>query len=157
MTRSMLCRATCGTGLAAAIMVTGLIAVRGAADDKPPPAGGGAAGGGRVAPVDADLQLFMRKKLEASAQVLEGLATDDLTLVQAGARQLNELSTAERWRVSTDPMYRQFSGEFRQITQQLIQAAEDGNVDRAAMKWMDATISCLDCHRFVRGMRIARE
>lgn len=106
---------------------------------------------------NVELRAFMRKKLEASAQVLEGLTTDDLELVKSGAVQLHEMSAAERWFVSADPVYRQFSGEFRTITQQLVEAAEAGNADRAAMKWMDATMSCLDCHRFVRGMHIAQE
>lgn len=106
---------------------------------------------------EVELREFMRKKLSASNLILEGLTTDDLDLVKTGARQLHELSSAERWRVSNDPIYRQFSGEFREITQQVIKAAEDGNSDRVAMKWMDATISCLDCHRFVRGMHVAGE
>jgi hypothetical protein len=106
---------------------------------------------------EMQLRNFMRKKLAASNLILEGLATDDLQMVKDGARQLREMSTAEKFRVSTDPIYRQFNGDFSEITQQIVKAAEDGNADRAAMKWMDATISCLDCHRFVRGMHIARE
>ena len=130
-----------------------VLSVGGTADDKPKPAARA-----DDAPLAAtELQAFMRKKLEASNQILEGLTTDDLGMVKDGARQLNELSRAERWRVSNDPIYRQFSGDFRETTQQLIKAAEEGNADRAAMKWMDATISCLDCHRFVRGMHVARE
>ncbi|MCA9053584.1 MAG: hypothetical protein KDA75_07090 [Planctomycetaceae bacterium] len=125
----------------------------GTADDKARPE----AKADDAPPAATELQAFMRKKLEASNQILEGLTTDDLGMVKDGARQLNELSRAERWRVSNDPIYRQFSGDFRETTQQLIKAAEDGNADRAAMKWMDATISCLDCHRFVRGMHVARE
>ena len=111
----------------------------------------------QVAPSVTELRTFMRKKLEASNQILEGLTTDDFEMVEEGARELNKMSNAERWRVSNDPIYRQFSGDFREITQQLIKAAEEGNADRAAMKWMDATISCLDCHRFVRGMHVAGE
>lgn len=104
---------------------------------------------------DADLRTFMRQKLVASNQVLEGLCTDDMELVKAGARTLSEMSSAERWRVSNDPLYRQFSADFQEITQQLVKAAEANNPDRVAMKWMDATISCIDCHRFVRGIHVA--
>ena len=105
-------------------------------------------------PKDRELQAFMRKKLEASNQILEGLCTEDLELVKAGAEKLQQMSDAERWRVSNDVMYKQFSNEFRSITRQLVKAAEEDNVDRATLKWLDATVSCLDCHRFVRGMRI---
>jgi len=103
---------------------------------------------------DRNLQLFMRKKLAASSQVLEGLCTDDLNLVAEGARKLNEMSKAEQWHVSNDVMYKQSSNEFQQITKDLVKAAEENNADRATLKWLDATVSCLDCHRFVRGMRL---
>lgn len=106
---------------------------------------------------DLPLRDYMRLKLEASNQVLEGLCIDDSELVKEGAVQLHEMSSSERWRVSKDTMYRQFSGEFREITQQLIDAADDQNMDRAALKWMDATMSCIECHRFVRGIMIADE
>jgi hypothetical protein len=104
---------------------------------------------------DLPLRDYMRKKLAASNQILEGLCTEDSELILQGARTLNEMSQSERWRVNNDPMYRQFSGDFREITQQLIEAAEKKNRDRAALKWMDATMSCIDCHSFVRGIRIA--
>jgi hypothetical protein len=140
--------ACCG----AACVAFGWLSADGTADDDAKPKA-------QAAPADADAELrnFMRKKLEASSQILEGLTTDDLQLVKDGARRLREMSTAEKFRVSNDPIYRQFNADFNGVTQQLIKAAEDGNADRAAMKWMDATIGCMDCHRFVRGMHIARE
>jgi hypothetical protein len=104
---------------------------------------------------DRKLKPFMRKKLGASNQILEGLCTDDLDLVVKGARELHQMSEAEQWRVSNDAVYRQFSTEFHQITKDLVQAAQEGKTDRALLKWLDATMSCVDCHQFVRGMRIA--
>jgi hypothetical protein len=106
---------------------------------------------------DLPLREYMRAKLEASNKVLEGLCVDDPAMVKEGAVKLNEMSQSERWRVSNDAMYRQFSGDFREITQQLVDAADEQNMDRAALKWMDATMSCIECHRFVRGIMIAEE
>lgn len=140
-----------------AATVVGFLASHGAADDPAKKATTDPAKPNPEAVNETELRNFMRKKLAASNEILEGLTTDDLDLVESGARKLHELSSAERWRVSNDPIYRQFSGDFREITQQLIKASEEGNADRAAMKWMDATISCLDCHRFVRGMHVAGE
>ena len=104
---------------------------------------------------DLPLKDYMRLKLEASNKVLEGLCVNDPAMVKEGAIKLNEMSRSERWRVSNDAMYRQFSGDFRGITQQLIDAAKEENMDRAALKWMDATMSCIECHRFVRGIMVA--
>ena len=136
-----------------ALVVAGWTVSR--ADDKAPPAGKKDDPQPQTGRDDLPLRDYMRKKLHASNQILEGLCTDDSTLVAEGARTLNELSDSERWRVTNDPMYRQFSGDFRQITQQLMEAAEKKNMDRAALKWMDVTMSCIDCHSFVRGIRIA--
>lgn len=106
---------------------------------------------------DLPLRDYMRLKLEASNKVLEGLCVDDPRLVKEGAVKLNEMSSSERWLVSKDAMYRQFSGDFREITGQLVDAAEKENMDRAALKWMDATMSCIECHRYVRGIMIAED
>jgi len=103
---------------------------------------------------DITLREFMRAKLDASNKVLEGLVTEDHDLIREGAQKLNEMTTAERWRVKNDVMYREFSSDFRRTTQQLVDAAEKNNVDQAALRWMDATMSCIECHRYVRGMRV---
>lgn len=103
------------------------------------------------------LREFMRRKLAASNKILEGLVIEDTRLIREGAQTLNEMSSAEKWRVSNDAMYRQFSTEFRRITQKLDDAAREGNLDQAALKWFDATLSCMECHRFVRGMLVTGE
>ncbi|MGD9855345.1 MAG: hypothetical protein AB7U20_10395 [Planctomycetaceae bacterium] len=107
-------------------------------------------------PKDKDLSHFMRLKLEASGKILEGLAIEDFALIKEGAQQLHQMSTAEKWRVSNDALYRQFSGDFQRVTKDLVDAAQKENLDAAALKWMDATMSCIECHRYARGIMIAR-
>ena len=106
-------------------------------------------------PKNIELANFMRKKLEASAEILEGLTAEDSKLIIKGARALVEMSNAEKWKVRNDVMYRQFSGEFQRSAQSLLEAAEKENFDAAALKWIDTTMKCLECHKFVRGMRLA--
>jgi hypothetical protein len=130
----------------------GVAAEQKSAGEGTPPAAGAQPPERRL---DVELRTFMRRKLDASGKILEGLAIEDMSLIKEGARQLDELSAAERWRVSTNPLYRQHSAEFREIVQQLIKASEERNLDRAALKWMDATMSCIECHRHVRGMHLA--
>ncbi len=100
------------------------------------------------------LQTFMRAKLTASTKILEGLALEDLDLVQEGALEMNKMSQAEQWRRFNDPLYRQFSAEFQQTTSDLVEAAKKGSLDRSALKWMDATMNCIDCHRYVRNQLV---
>ena len=146
------------SGIAASIFCAGLIAVaavfctaRADEDDKP------------VKPQtpkeqsDVELKTFMRMKLDASSKILEGLALDDSVLVKEGADQLAKMSGAEQWHVFMDPVYRQFSKDFHNTASDLVAAAEAGNTDRAALRWMDATMSCIKCHRYTRGMLVAEE
>ena len=104
---------------------------------------------------DLEQTTFMRKKLEASGQILEGLTSENAQLIIKGAKALVEMSAAEKWQVRNDVMYRQFSGEFQRSAQSLSEAAEKGNYDAAALKWIDTTMKCLECHKFVRGTRLA--
>ncbi len=97
-----------------------------------------------------ELRDFMHKKLDASNKILEGLVTEDSGLVQAGAEALTKMSTAEKWQVSKNVMYLQFSQEFQRNAEKLVEAAQEKNLDRAALRWMDTTMSCIECHRFVR-------
>ena len=100
------------------------------------------------------LRKFMRKKLEASNNVLEGLVTDDLDLVERGAKRMLRMSKAEQWRVSNDPTYARFSKEFQQTVDRLTEKSNKGSVDGAALAWMDVTLSCIECHEWVRNMLI---
>ena len=102
-----------------------------------------------------DQSIFMRKKLEASSQILEGLTSEDAQLIIKGARVLVEMSAAEKWQVQNNVMYRQFSGEFQRSAKSLLEAAEKGNYDAAALKWIDTTMKCIECHKYVRNMLIA--
>lgn len=98
-----------------------------------------------------DLKQFMRTKLAASNKILEGLTTEDMALVREGARVLNKMSLSERWRAHNDAMYKQFSAEFQRVTKDLSMAADEDNLDQAALKWMGATMGCIECHRYVRS------
>jgi len=104
---------------------------------------------------DKDLSHFMRVKLDASGKILEGLAMEEFELIKEGAQQLHTMSTAEKWRVTNDALYRQFSGDFQRVTKELVDAAQKENLDAAALKWVDATMSCIECHRYARGILIA--
>ena len=50
------------------------------------------------------MQAFMRKKLEASQSILEGLALEDFDLIAKGAKQLKTTSAAAEFLVIHDPL-----------------------------------------------------
>ncbi len=104
---------------------------------------------------DLDQSVFMRKKLDASEQILEGLTSEDKQLLVRGAKALVEMSAAEKFQAQNNVMYRQFSKEFQTSAKSLLEAAEKGNFDAAQLKWVETTMKCLECHKFVRGTRLA--
>jgi len=108
-------------------------------------------------PVDAlkktPMEVFMRKKLDASSKILEGLCQEDAALIETGANELSAMSKAELWNVLTDADYREHSREFRDNAMRVAAAAKEGDFDKAALRWFDVTMSCLECHETVRKGR----
>lgn len=101
------------------------------------------------------LATFMRQKMEASHDIMEGLLLEDGKLINKAAKKLKSMSDTERWRVSNDIMYRNHSEDFRNAVDKLIVASKGNSIDRAALSWFDVTLSCIDCHRYVRTTLIA--
>lgn len=129
-----------GTMIAGTLMVAGLAWYAGAADDKK-----------NDAEPDLSLSAFMRKKLEASSQILEGLTTEDADLIQQGTKSLLEMSKAEKWKLLINSEFRAHDVEFRATVRKLADAAEKKNFDNAALQWFAVTKGCIECHQEVRS------
>lgn len=104
-----------------------------------------------------ELNDFMRQKLDATNYILEGLLTENFDFVARGAKQLKEMSRAEKWRVSNDAMYRAHSDDFLQRVEKLLKTAkdDDASIDAATLAYFDTTMSCIECHKWVRRVLIA--
>ena len=113
------------------------------------------AGLGETAPPVNNVREFMRKKLVHSQKVLEGITTDDLEMVAKNAQELSLLSQAATWQVLQTPEYLQHSTEFRRAANALTEAAKKRNSDGAALAYLDVTMKCVTCHKYVRGVRMA--
>jgi hypothetical protein len=101
------------------------------------------------------LRVFMRSKLDHSQKILEGLATDDLAMVTKHSQELSLLSHASNWEVLQTEDYAQHSREFRRAADTLTKAARDKNLDGATLAYVSVTMSCVNCHKYVRGIRMA--
>lgn len=98
---------------------------------------------------------FMRDKLELAQRVLEGLALEDYSLIAAKGAKLNAMSAESAWRAFENPDYDVQSATFRRHVRSLIKAAEDENLDAATLAYVGMTMSCVECHRLVRGKLVA--
>jgi hypothetical protein len=106
-------------------------------------------------PATANISTFMRLKLSHSQQVLEGIAMEDFEQIAKHAQSMRLLSEDEKWMVFQTPEYRQHSLEFQQICRKLQTSADAKNLDGAALAYVQLTMSCVNCHKYTRGIRMA--
>lgn len=97
--------------------------------------------------------VFMRAKLAHSQNVLEGLAVEDYGLIDKGAQELSLASEDASWQVLQTEDYARQSADFRRSCDSLRKAAKSHNLDGAALAWMEVTMKCVQCHKYVRDVR----
>ncbi len=105
-------------------------------------------------PTDSDQTetSFMFRKLEAVNQINTGLATEDFQLIKTGGTKLLELSEDAAWKVRRDPLYLHYSSAFQTNVNGLIKAAEQESLGDATFSYINITVSCMSCHKHVRGV-----
>lgn len=107
-------------------------------------------------PPKGNVETFMRAKLIHSQKVLEGLTTENFDLVAKQAQQLSLLSLASTWQVIETPEYTRRSNEFRRASDDLTKAAKNKNLDGATLAFVNVTLKCVECHKYVRTVRQAK-
>ena len=98
---------------------------------------------------------FMRDKLELSQQVLEGLATEDYGLIVSKGTRLSAMTKDADWRLFENSAYDQQSLTFRRHVDALVKSAKNKNLDAATLAYVRMTMSCVDCHKLIRGKLVA--
>lgn len=102
-----------------------------------------------------DLKALMKKKLESSQKVLEGLAANNFEMVGKNAAELQRISKAVEFRILKTPQYELHSNQFRWTTETLEEMAKAKNADGAGLVYVELTLSCLKCHKHVREAGMA--
>jgi hypothetical protein len=98
---------------------------------------------------------FMRKKLDHSQKLLEGIALEDFAAIARESQKLSLISREASWNVLETEDYVQHSTEFRRTADAITEAARKKNIDGAALAYVDMTMKCVNCHKYVRGVRVA--
>ena len=138
----------CGTCLGATWAFYGCAT----ADEKPATGNGKGAAKKKDAPAPsrkAHAEL-MRKKLNSAQTVLEGMVLEDFGLMMQGAQELKKISTAAEFNVIDFGEYSLFADKFRRVTEKLEKKAKEKNLDGATLAYIDMTMSCVECHKYVR-------
>jgi cytochrome c556 len=98
---------------------------------------------------------FMREKLGHSQKVLEALALEDFFTLEQRSKKLSAMTQEAGWQAFQNPDYAQHSATFRQHANSLTKAAQDKDLDAATLAYVRLTMSCVDCHKHVRGKLVA--
>jgi cytochrome c556 len=96
------------------------------------------------------LAAFMKAKLDHSEKVLEGLAREDYALIAKHSQAISLLCEDELWSVLQTPEYLERSNEFRRSVNAITDAARKKNLDAAAFAYVESTMKCVTCHKYVR-------
>jgi hypothetical protein len=99
---------------------------------------------------------LMNKKLDHAKQILEGVSRNDFDRIADHANDLISLSNREEWMILKTPTYELYSNAFRRSAEDLIRHSKAKNIDGTALAYLDMTMSCVKCHRYVRETRDAR-
>lgn len=98
---------------------------------------------------------FMALKLNHAQDLLEALATEDFAGIAKHSQEISLLSQQATWQVLQTPEYNQHSSEFRRSADAVTLAAREKNLDAAALAYVDMTMKCFNCHKYVRGAKLA--
>ena len=128
--------------IAGVAVVLGLVATHALTEEKEPK-------------VD-NVKAFMRIKMKLAKEVLEGLVLEDFDRIAKHAQEMSLISQEARWNVIQTPQYLEHSGEFRRATDALTEAAKKKNIDGAALAYVEVTLKCVNCHKYVRRIKVAK-
>ena len=98
----------------------------------------------------SELRTFMQLKLDHTKGILEGSAMEDFQQIAKDAQALNALSLQSSWNAHTTLEYLDHSGDFRRALNVITKAAHEENLDRAALGYVNLTVQCMECHRYLR-------
>jgi hypothetical protein len=96
---------------------------------------------------------YMKIKLTQAQKVLEGLALEDFDMIAKNAQAMNLLSRDTNWTVLQTSEYARQSEEFQRTTDAIREAAKKKNLDGAALGYVELTMKCIQCHKYVRDAR----
>ncbi len=99
------------------------------------------------------LLTIMDDKLEYSQQLLEAIVFEDFQTAARIADELHLLSELSSWNVIRSPEYTRRSLEFQRVANRLAEVAEERDSDGLALGYVELTLQCFACHRYMREAR----
>lgn len=94
---------------------------------------------------------LMQQKLHHAQSLLKALALEDYESIAKDARALHQISVQADWESVPNKDYGLYGDKFRDAASKVEKAAEESNLDSAAWQYMQVVVTCVECHKAVRG------
>ena len=104
---------------------------------------------------DRQTQQTMEAKLLHSKALFEGIVTEDFKQVAENAKKLHTLSQSAGWQFRQSTEYQRFTREFARQATTIENAAKNKNIEAATLGYFQMTMSCVNCHRHLKGSQQA--
>ncbi|MFO0796594.1 MAG: hypothetical protein U0804_03900 [Gemmataceae bacterium] len=98
----------------------------------------------------------MVRKLTHAQKVFEALAREDYAQMATHADGLAACVKDVTWRINDTERYLMFSNDFGREVASLQKAAKDKKGDAATLAFIDMTMTCVKCHRYLRDEGISQ-
>lgn len=98
---------------------------------------------------------LMRDKLTYTNKILEAILTSDYESLDRESAALVRATELPAWSVLKSPEYLRQSAAFTSAIQDLRDAAKARDLDAAALQYMSLSLTCFQCHKHIKGTRIA--
>lgn len=132
--------------LSAVLVVAAFASYHSVSAEKHPPAAS------RLLDADEPTHSFMHAKLQATHQIIDGLAYENFSDIAKGADELLRMTELSSWKVRRAPVYMHYSADFERTALRLRDAARAGRLEKATFAYMHLTVSCTTCHQHVRNV-----
>jgi hypothetical protein len=98
-------------------------------------------------------QLLMRDKLSFASKAIEGLSMEDYDKIAEAGNMMGIISRAASWHIIPTEQYARMSRNFQEQAKDLERHAKEKNLDAAAMDYMRISLTCVQCHNYIRDNR----
>jgi hypothetical protein len=102
-----------------------------------------------------ELNTVMREKLGHAQKILEAVVTSDWVSLETHSRELEQLTNDPRWTILKYPEYARHSAAFVRAVQALHTAAAQRDLEKTPRAYINVTMQCVACHRYLARARIA--
>lgn len=98
-----------------------------------------------------DASFWMKKKMEYSQAIFEGIANEDFDQIIDNAESMRSLSRIEHFVRRRNSAYKAQLQIFQAAARDIVNQANRQNLEGTTLAFTQLTISCVKCHQTVRG------